>query len=62
MQTDSTYPVYTGDPEIPPDNPVEIPPEPLPPDIPPGGPLEEPAPPEVTPPERPVEIPPNPAE
>ena len=31
-----------GQPEIPPDNPVEIPPEPIQPDIPPGGPIEEP--------------------
>jgi len=49
-------------PEVPPDSPLEVPPEPLPPDIPPGGPLEEPMPPAETPPEQPVEIPPAPEE
>ncbi len=52
MQTDSTYPVYTGDPEIPPDNPPEAPPPDVPPGVPPQGPPETPA-------EPPPEIPPG---
>jgi hypothetical protein len=51
-----------GDPEIPPDNPAEVPPEKIPPDIPPGNPLEEPEPPQETPPKPPLEVPPSPTE
>jgi len=51
-----------GDPEIPPDNPTEVPPEKAPPDIPPGNPLEEPGQPQETPPGPPPEVPPFPTE
>lgn len=51
-----------GEPEIPPDTPIEIPPEKAPPDIPPGGPLEEPEPLPELPPKTPTEVPPAPKE
>ena len=51
-----------GQPEIPPGNPVEVPPEQVPPDIPPGGPLEAPEPLPEIPPKPPVEIPPSPSD
>jgi hypothetical protein len=54
--------IDNGVPEIPPDNPAEIPPAELPPDIPPGNPLEQPQPPTEVPPEPPVEVPPAPKE
>lgn len=51
-----------GQPEIPPGNPVEVPPEQVPPDIPPGGPSEAPEPLPEIPPKPPVEIPPSPSD
>jgi len=51
-----------GQPEIPPDSPIEVPPERPQPDIPPGGPVEEPAPLPELPPETPTEVPPAPEE
>jgi len=50
-----------GAPDIPPDNPIEMPPEQAPVDIPPGGPVEQPEPAPELPPERPIEFPPEPA-
>jgi hypothetical protein len=46
-----------GEPEIPPGNPVEVPPEQAPADIPPGGPIESPVPQPENPPVTPVEVP-----
>lgn len=54
--------VNNGEPEIPPDNPVELPPDQAPVDIPPGGPIEEPSPPSEVPPEPPIELPPTTSE
>jgi hypothetical protein len=51
-----------GEPEIPPQNPVEVPPEQTPPEIPPGGPLEEPQPLPEAPPKTPTEVPPAPTD
>jgi hypothetical protein len=51
-----------GEPEIPPGNPVEVPPEQAPPDIPPAGPLEAPEPLPEIPPKPPVEIPSSPSD
>ncbi|MGI9202763.1 MAG: hypothetical protein ACR2Q3_02065 [Woeseiaceae bacterium] len=46
-----------GEPEIPPGNPVEVPPEKAPVDIPPGGPIETPVPQPENPPATPIEVP-----
>ncbi|MGI9261427.1 MAG: hypothetical protein ACR2QR_05290 [Woeseiaceae bacterium] len=46
-----------GEPEIPPGNPVEVPPEQTPIDIPPGGPIESQVPQPENPPATPVEVP-----
>jgi len=49
-------------PEIPPGNPIEVPPVQVPPNIPPDSPDEIPPPPQELPPKSPVEVPPSPSD
>lgn len=51
-----------GEPNIPPGNPIEVPPVQFPPDILPGGPIEQPEPLPESPQTPPMEVPPAPPE
>ncbi len=59
---DSFLNMSNGAPEIPPDNPTEVPPVQVPHAIPPDRPAETPSPPQETPQEPPIEVPPSPSE
>ena len=56
------FAMTNGVPEVPPGNPIEVPPEPQSPDIPPGGPVELPDSPPDMPSGPPVEVPQTPDE